>query len=103
MGILRSVVAPSAAFMAFCDSKLTGCSPIRSEVICDQLVGDKAVFLQKLAHRFKRRPLVPPGLDQHIKNFTLGIDGAPSLRPFHDLSIDPKGRRSIAPRRPQRS
>jgi hypothetical protein len=42
---------------------MTGCSPIRSEVICDQLVGDKAIFLQQLAHQFERRPLVPPGLD----------------------------------------
>jgi len=42
-------------------------------------------------------------VDQHIKNFILNTYGAPSLRPFHDLSIDPKGRRSIAPRRPQRS
>jgi hypothetical protein len=46
MRILRSVVAPSTAFMAFCDSKMTGCSPIRAQVICDELVGDKAIFLQ---------------------------------------------------------
>jgi hypothetical protein len=64
MRILRSIVAPSAAFMAFCDSKIPGCSSIRSEVICDQLVRGKAIFLQQLAHQFERRPLVPPGLDQ---------------------------------------
>ena len=58
---------------------MTGCSPIRSEVICDQLVGDKAIFLQQLAHQFERRPLVSPGLDQHIKNFTLGIHGTPEV------------------------
>ena len=79
MRILRSIVAPSTAFMAFCDSKITGCSSIRSEVICDQLVWDKAIFLQKLAHQFKRRPLVPPGLDQHVEDFALGVDGAPQI------------------------
>ena len=56
MRILRSVVAPSAAFMAFCDSKITGCSSIRSQIICDELVWDKAIFLQQLAHQFERRP-----------------------------------------------
>jgi hypothetical protein len=45
MRILRSIVAPSTAFMAFCDPKMTGCSSIRSEIICDQLVWDKAIFL----------------------------------------------------------
>jgi hypothetical protein len=77
MRILRSIVAPSTAFMAFCDSKITGCSSVRSEVICDQLVGDKAIFLQQLAHQFERRPLVPPGLDQHIEDLALGIYGTP--------------------------
>jgi hypothetical protein len=48
MRILRSVVAPSAALMAICDSKITGCSSIRSQVICDELVWDKTIFLQKL-------------------------------------------------------
>ena len=46
MRILRSVVAPSTTFMVFCHSKITGRRPIRSEVIRDQLVGDKAIFLQ---------------------------------------------------------
>ena len=68
---------------------MTGCSPIRSEVICDQLVGDKAIFLQQLAHQFERRPLVSPGLDQHIKNFTLGIHGTPEVdQATIDLEID---------------
>src|SRR5882724_1224065 len=89
MRILRSVVVPSTTFMAFCDSKITGCSSIGSEVICDQLVGDKAIFLQQLAHQFERRPLVPPGLDQHIKNFALGIDGPPKVdQATIDLEID---------------
>jgi hypothetical protein len=48
--VSRSIVAPSAALMAFCNSKVTGCSPIRSQVICDELVWDKAVFLQQLSH-----------------------------------------------------
>ncbi len=89
MRILRSIVAPSTALVAFRDSKISGCSSIRSEVICDQLVGDKAIFLQQLAHQFERRPLVPTGLDQHIKNFALGIHGAPEVdQATTDLEID---------------
>ena len=48
--ILRSIVAPSATLVAFCDSKMTGCGGIRSQLICDELVWDKAIFLQRLAH-----------------------------------------------------
>jgi hypothetical protein len=49
MRILCSIVAPSATLVAFCDSKMTGCGGIRSQLICDELVWDKAIFLQKLA------------------------------------------------------
>jgi hypothetical protein len=52
-------------------------SPIGSEVICDQLVWDKAVLLQKLAHQFERRPLVASGFVQNVKDFTLGVDSSP--------------------------
>src|ERR1700675_724659 len=65
MRILRSIVAPSATLVAFCDSKMTGCGGIRSQLICDELIWDKAIFLQQLAHQFKRR-IVPPGLDQNV-------------------------------------
>src|SRR3982074_583007 len=58
MRILRSIVAPSATLVAFCDSKMTGCGGIRSQLICDELVWDKAIFLQQLAHQSKRPPFV---------------------------------------------
>src|SRR5208282_5373243 len=91
MRILRSIVAPSTAFVASCDSKCTGCSPIRSKVIRDELVWDKAIFLQKLAHQFERRPLVASGLDENVEHFTLGIHGTPEVgqAPI-DLEIDLK-------------
>jgi hypothetical protein len=34
MRILRSIVAPSATLVAFCDSKMIGCGGIRSQLIC---------------------------------------------------------------------
>ena len=49
----------------FCDSKMTGRGGIRSQLICDELVWDNAIFLQQLAHQFNRRPFVPPSLDQN--------------------------------------
>jgi len=51
MRILGSIVKLSTAFTAFYESKLTGCSPIRAQIICDELVLEKAIFLQKLAHQ----------------------------------------------------
>jgi hypothetical protein len=79
MRILRLIVAPSIAFMTFGKSKLTGCSPIRSQVIRDELVWDKAMLLQKLGHQFERRPLVASGLDENVENFTLGAQGTPEV------------------------
>ena len=71
------------------DPEIMGCGPIGPQVICDELVWDKAIFLQQLAHQFERRPLVPPGLDQHIKNFALGIHGASEVdQATIDLEID---------------
>ena len=89
MRILGSVVAPSAALMAACDSEIMGCGSIRPQLIRDELIRDKAIFLQKVAHQFERRPPVPPGLDQHVKNFALGIHGTPEVdQATIDLEID---------------
>src|ERR1700686_2509302 len=89
MRILHSIVAPSATLVAFCDSKMTGCGGIRSQLICDELVWHKAIFLQQLAHQFKPRPFVPFRLDQHVEDLALGVDGAPEVdQATIDLEID---------------
>jgi hypothetical protein len=80
-----SVVAPSAALMAFCDSTIMGRSSVRPQIIRDELGWDKAIFLQHLAHQSQRRTLVPTALDQHIEHFALGVDGAPEV---HHSAID---------------
>jgi hypothetical protein len=79
MRILGSIVAPSTAFMAFCDPKIPGGSSIRSWVNCDELIWYKSISLQNPAHEFLRSTLVPFRLDQHIEDFALGIDGAPQI------------------------
>ena len=77
--ILGSIVAPSTTLMSSCDSKITGSGSVRPQIVRDQLVWDKSILLQQLAHEFQRGTLVPPALDQHIKHFTLGIHGAPKI------------------------
>ena len=72
--------------MAFSDSKITGCSSIRTQIICNELIWDKAIFPQQLAHQFGRRPLVASGLDQNVKHFALGIYGTPEV---DQATIDP--------------
>src|ERR1700680_1181118 len=90
MRTLRSIVAASATLVAFCDSKMTGFGGIRSQLICDELVWDKAIFLQQVAHQFKRRPFVPPSLDQQRRGpRPLGVDGALQIdHPAIDFQID---------------
>src|SRR5256885_615461 len=77
--IAASMSPSSATLVAFCDSKMTGCGGIRSQLICDELVWDKAIFLQQLAHEFQRGTLVPFRLDQHIEDLALGVDGSPQI------------------------
>ena len=90
MRILGSVVAPSTSLVALRDPQFTGCSPIRSEIIRDELIWDKAVFLQKLAHEFQRHPFVPFRLDQHVEDLALGIHSAPKIDyAAIDFQIDP--------------
>jgi hypothetical protein len=43
---------------------------------------------EKLAHEFQRRPLVSPGLDQHIEDFALCVDGAPKIDAAINFQID---------------
>jgi hypothetical protein len=40
--------------MSSCEAKFTGCCRIRFEIVRDELVWDKAILLQKLAHEFQR-------------------------------------------------
>ena len=79
MRILGSIVTPSTTLKSSCDSKITGSGSIRPQIVRDQLVWDKSILLQQLAHEFQRGTLVPPALDQHIKHFALGIHGAPKI------------------------
>ena len=89
MRILGSIVAPSTTLMSSCDSKITGSGSIRPQIVRDQLVWDKSILLQQLAHEFQRGTLVPPALDQHIKHFALGIHGAPKIdHAAGDFQID---------------
>ena len=89
MRILGSIVAPSTTLMSSCDSKITGSGSIRPQIVRDQLVWDKSILLQQLAHEFERGTLVPPALDQHIKHFALGIHGAPKIdHAAGDFQID---------------
>jgi hypothetical protein len=41
--------------------------------------GAKVYFFRSLAHQFQSGMLVALGLDQHIKDLALGVDGAPQI------------------------
>ena len=80
MRILGSIVAPSTTLMSSCDSKITGSGSIRPQIVRDQLVWDKSILLQQLAHEFERGTLVPSALDQNIED--LAVNSLPTLTPF---------------------
>src|SRR5580693_10223956 len=61
MRILRSIVAPSAMLVAFCDSQMTGCGGIRAQLICDELVWDKATVIFCETSNINLRQCESPG------------------------------------------
>jgi hypothetical protein len=77
MRVLRSVVAPAPAFMAMRDPKITCSRAIRSQVIGDKRVWDKAHFLEQFPHQFQCNPLVSLALHKNVEDLALNVDGAP--------------------------
>ena len=65
--------------MAASNSQIVGGGAIRTQVVGDQPIGNEAIFLQKFAHQFQRSVLVSLGLDQHVEDFALGVDGAQQI------------------------
>src|SRR5208282_6693787 len=65
--------------MQVVDAEIEGCCAVGPQIIRNQSIRNDGVFPQKLAHQFQRRVLVALGLDQHIQNLALGVDGAPQI------------------------
>ena len=70
-------------------SRDRGGGAIRPQIIRDHPIGNEAIFLQKFSHQFQRSMLISLGLDQHIEDFALGVDGAPQMdHSAGDFQID---------------
>ena len=65
--------------MQVVDAEIEGRCAVGPQIIRDQSIRNDGVFPQKLAHQFQRGVLVALGLDQHIQNLALGVDGAPQV------------------------
>ncbi len=63
--------------MATLDPQIVGGGGIGAQIVRDQPIGNKAVFLQEFAHQFQRGKLVSLGLEEHIEHLALSVDGAP--------------------------
>src|SRR5208337_1612208 len=79
MRILSSIVLPSPALMPTFNPKLSSRGAVRSQVVGDHPLRNKGILLQELAHQFQRGVLVSRGLDQHIEDLALGVDGPPEI------------------------
>ena len=89
MRILRPIVAPSTALVAFLDPEIAGGSAVRPQIIGDDSIGDECVFLQQFAHQFQRGVPVPFRLDKNVENLALAVDGPPQI---DQASVDsPRG------------
>ena len=76
MRVFGPIVPPLTALMTALDPKVARRRAIRAQVVGNHSIGNEAVFLEELAHQFQRGVFVSLGLDQHVEDFTLRIDGA---------------------------
>src|SRR5271166_3064893 len=79
MRILSSIVLPSPTLMVAFDPKIPDRGAVRSQVVGEQPLRNKGILLQELAHQFQRGVLVSLGLDQHIEDLALSVDGPPKV------------------------
>ncbi len=79
MRILGAIVRPPVGPMTSFDAEFSSGCGVRREFVGRHPFGDEAIFLQKLAHKFRRSRLVSLGLKQDVEQFALGIDGAPEV------------------------
>ena len=77
MRILGPIVLPSPAVMQVVDAEVEGRCAVGPQIFRHHSLGNDGVFPWKFAHQFQRGVLVALGLDQHIQNLALGVDGAP--------------------------
>jgi hypothetical protein len=83
--ILSSIVLPSPALAPTFKSKIARRRAVRSQVLRDQSLRRKGVFLEKFAHQFQRS--IP--LDEDIEDLAFGVDCAPEIdHPATDFQID---------------
>ena len=61
------------------DPKIPDRGAVRSQVVSDQSLRNEGVRPQEFAHQFQRGVLVSLGLDQHIENLALRVDGSPEV------------------------
>ena len=71
--------APPTALMAGANAKIMGGGGIRAQIVGDQLIGGEPAFFQEFAHQFQRGMLVSLGLDEHVEDLALAVDGAPQI------------------------
>ena len=86
MRILRPIVSPKPLFMATGQPQTSERGGAGAQLVGDQQVRCKSLFLKKLAHQPQRRPAVTPALNQHVEHLAFMIDGTPEI---HPLAGDP--------------
>src|SRR5271166_5702184 len=79
MRILSSIVLPSPTLMVAFDPKIPDRGAVWSQVVGDQSLRNKGILPQELAHQFQRGVLVSLGLDQHVEDLALSVDGPPKV------------------------
>jgi len=85
MRILGAIVLPATKIMPLRQAEIAQRSTVGRQFVSDEGIRDEALFLHQFAHQFERCPLVSPGLNQDIQDFSLTIDSTPQI---HALAID---------------
>lgn len=81
MRALHPIVLGLGPHMGGRKAKLARRGGIGAEPVGHQRLRGHSLLLEQLSHQPESRALAPPGLDQHVEDLALAVDGAPEIQP----------------------
>jgi hypothetical protein len=82
MRVFSAIVFSEASVMGAGEAQLSESRAVGAQLVGDQQLRCKALFLKQLAHQPECRLRIAPTLNEHVEDLALVVDGAPQIHPF---------------------
>src|SRR5690349_3850775 len=98
MGVFAAIVFFEASIVRAGEAQLPESRAVGAQLVSDQQLRCKTLFLEQLAHQPECRLGIAPTLNKHVEDLALVVDGAPQVYPFpgdpddHLVEVPSRGR-----------